>query len=422
VVLVEDAAGQSRLAGEALFSPKAFGIQPQKITVRAFAQDDYPGRGRVYSEPIVIYVLTRDEHAQMLKSNYDRVISGLEELARIEENLLDETKRLDALDGEELQQDDNRKRLETQEQAEAENTRRMQELTERMEQLMKDAARNGEIDEKTMRKMAESLKQMQELGGEDMPEVQRNLAESQEQSNTPEKTDESVEQAKDKQQEAVDKMKEAVEKANDANDRMEGGTFVNRLKRAASEEDSIAGALIQAFEDLLGVKVAAVDPKDQRKLTETDKQQADTASDVRWIQEDMGHYHARTQKPAFKEVFDAMRESAIDVGLEDLRQKLKDNHTYLATESAKNWSAKLNEWAAKLEGELNKDQQGGESGDGGSSSEDEDFEFMLRVMRMVQQQQDLRAQTRALEQLRRTVEPPAPTPDGGAQPDNPPSP
>ncbi len=408
--VVEDASQQPRVGRPVAFSPKAFGIEPQKITLRAFAEDYFPGRGRVYSEPVTIYVLTRDEHAQLLKSQFDRAIAELEDLARREEGQLDETKRLDDLNGEDLQKDDNRKRLETQEQAEAENTRRMEELTERMQDLMKDAARNGDIDKKTMQKMAESLKSMQELGRQDMPKVQEQMNQAQEQSNTPEKTDKSVEDAKKQQEKGVEKMKQAVEKANDANRRMEAGTFVNRLKKAAGEEESIAGSLIQSFEALLGLKSPEVDPKERRGLAEANKQQGETAADVRWIQEDLGHYYARTEKLPFKEVFEAMRESKIDVGMEEVRGQLLDNHSYQATEATKNWSAKLTEWAKKLEDEMNKDQQGG-GGDGGGSPEDEDFEFMLRVMKLVQQQQDLRAQTRALEQLRRST-----VPDGGGSP------
>lgn len=411
--LVEGASQQPRVSRPAAFSPKAFGIQPQKITLRAFAEDYFPDRGRVYSEPMVIYVLSRDEHAQLLKSQYDRAIAELEDLARREENSLDETTRLDQLAGEDLQRDENRKRLEVQEQTEAENTRRMEELTERVEQLMKDAARNGDIDQKTMQKMAESLKSMQELSEEDMPKVQEKLAESQEQSNTPEKTDKSVEQAKEEQQKALEKMKDAVQKAAEANSRMEAGTFVNRLKRAAGEEEAIAGVLIQGFEALLGMRAAEVDPKDARTLKDSHKQQGETASDVRWIQEDLGHYFARTEKPPFKEVLDEMHESKIDSGLEELRGQLDDNHSYRATEGAKKWSTKLGEWAKKLEGEIDKDEEGGGGDGGGGNPEDEDFEFMLRVMKMVQEQQDLRAQTRALEQLRRSVQP---------QPKNPPDP
>src|SRR5690606_24041604 len=120
-----------------------------------------------------IYVLTRDEHAQMLKSQFDRAITELEDVARRELNQLDENQRLEKLKGEELQTEESRKRLDIQEQAEAENLNRIGELTERMEKLMQDAARNGEIDEETLRKMAESLKSLQELSSKDMPKVRK---------------------------------------------------------------------------------------------------------------------------------------------------------------------------------------------------------------------------------------------------------
>jgi hypothetical protein len=137
------------------------------------------------------------------------------------------------------------------------------------------------------------------------------------------------------------------------------------------------------------------------KMTDTARQQALTASDVRWIQEDLGHYHARTGDAMFMTVMEQMRDSKIDIGLEDVRSKLQIHRSYLATEGADFWAKKLNEWAATLGDELNKQGGGGGGEGGGSSPEDEDFEFMLRVMKMIQQQQDLRARTRVLEQLKR---------------------
>jgi hypothetical protein len=144
--LGEGAPDERRLLKPAAFCPSAFGIPPQKITLRGWTEDRFPGRGRVYSDPIVLYVLTRDEHAQMLKARFDREITELEDLARREQNLLDENERLKNLKGEELQKDENRKRLENQDQEEAETKRRMDDLKDKMEQLMKDAARNGDID------------------------------------------------------------------------------------------------------------------------------------------------------------------------------------------------------------------------------------------------------------------------------------
>ncbi|MGL4398259.1 MAG: hypothetical protein ACRCXD_00190, partial [Luteolibacter sp.] len=392
---------ERRIAKPGSFSPAAFGIGPQKIMLRGYVEDYLPDRGRIYSEPVILYVLTRDEHVQMLKSKFDRNITEFEDLARREQELLDENQRLERLDAKERQQDTNAKRLEAQEQAEAESKRRMENLTERMEELMKDAARNGDVETETLKKMAESLKSMQELSSQDLPKVQEKLSDAQEQSNTDEKTQQNIAQAVEEQKKAVEKMQEAIAKANDANRQFEAGTFVNRLKKAAGEQTGIASTLIDAYERILGLKNSKLDPSDQRRLGEADLQQANTASDVRWLQEDLASFFARTQTDSFKQILDEMKSSQIDIGLEKVRTLLKTNHSYTATENSQQWAAKLTEWAAKLEGEKDKQDAGG-GGGAGQSPEDEDFEFMLRVMKLVQQEQDLRAQTRVLEQLRRS--------------------
>ncbi len=402
--LGDGAPEERRIGKAAAFSPAAFGITPQKITLRGYAEDYFPQRGRVYSEPVILYVLTRDEHAQLLKSKFDRTITELEDLARREQELLEENQRLERLTGEELQKDSNTKRLEAQEAAEAESKRRMQELTDRMESLMKDAARNGDIEKDTLKKMAESLKSMQELAQQDLPKVQEKLGESHEQSNTPEKAGKDVAKAVEEQKKAVEKMQEAIAKANEANRQFEAGTFVNRLKKAAGEQNGIVSSLVDAYERILGTRSSKLDPSDQRRLKEATSQQSNTASDVRWLQEDLGSYFARTKTDSFKQIFDEMRASQIDIGLEQIIGMLGSNHSFVATENSKKWADKLTEWAKKLEGEKDKDGGGG-GGGGGQSPEDEDFEFMLRVMKLIQQEQDVRAQTRALEQLRRSNEP-----------------
>jgi hypothetical protein len=406
--LADGSSEERRIIKAASFSPAAFGIVPQKITLRGYTEDYFPERGRVYSEPVILYVLTRDEHAQMLKSRFDRNITEFEDLARRELELLDENERIERLSGEELQKDETKPRLEAQEQAESETKRRMDDLTQRMENLMKDATRNGDIEKDTLKKMAESLKSMQELSEQDVPKVQEKLGDSQAPSNTPEQSKKDMAEAVEEQKKVVEKMQNAIDEANEANRQFEAGTFVNRLKKAAGEQSGIASSLIDAFDRILGAKSAKLDPSDQRRLNEAAGQQANTASDVRWIQEDLGHYFARTKTDSFKEILDQMKSSRIDIELEEIRSLLSANKSYTATEGAKKWAGKLTEWAKKLEGD--KDKEGsGEGGEGGGQSpEDEDFEFMLRVMKLIQQEQDLRAQTRALEQLQRGL-PPNPT-------------
>ena len=385
------------------FCPSAFNITPQKLILRAYAEDALPGRGRIYSEPVELYVLTRPEHEQLLKSRFDRQITELEDLARREQELLEENERLEKLKGEELQKDENRKRMQDQEMEEAETARRMEELKNQMEKLMQDAARNGEIDKKTLKKMAESLKDVQELAEQDVPKVQENLKEAQDSANTPEKTQKEMSEAAQEQRKAVEKMKEAVEKANDANRNFEAGTFVNRLKKAATEQDGIVSSLKSKWsENYIGEFHSKLDPSHVRLLDDNIRQQSETGSDVRWIQEDLASFSARMQDEEFKRLMEEMRDSKIDLGLEKIRTLLSSNHSFGAAKESKRWAGKLREWAEKLD-EKNKQDGGGGGGGGGGApnSEDEDFEFMLRVMRMIQQEQDLRGRTRTLEQLRR---------------------
>ena len=404
--LAAGAPDETQLIASPAFCPQVQGITPQKLLLRAFTEDYLPERERAYSQPIEIYILTRDEHAQMLKDQFDRVIGELEDAARKEQNNLDENKRLERLPNEDLQKPENQDRLEKQRAAEQESVEKMQELNEEMEELFKDALRNGEIEKDTMKKLAETEKKLEELSKEDLPKVEEQLQKAQDQRSTSEQSKQDLKEGNEKQEEALEKMKETIEKANEANEDFEAATFVNRLNRAADEHDAIATALISSINKLIGQKANDIDPVEERMLGELTMQQKRTASDVRWIEEDLGHFFSRTEKEIYQELLEKMIESKIDEGLELNKERLERNLTFRSIEFSKKWVQVLRDWAKLLEGEQDAAGGGGGGGAGaGSSMEDQDFEFMLKVMKMIQTEQDIRARTRAVEQLRRTNQP-----------------
>ena len=402
IELANGGPAMNRLSGNPAFSPQAYQIGPQKLTLRAWAEDYMPGRQRAYSEPVTLFILTHDEHAQMLKTQFDRAIGELEDLARRERNLYEENQRLERLAPEDLRKEDNLKRLQTQQEGEKQQAERMKDLAEKMEKLFQNSTRNESIDKETLKKMAEAQQSMRELAEKEMPEVEKPLGEAQDQRNTDEKSRQDVGKAVQEQKEVLEKIQEAVEKANDANQRFEASTFVNRLKKAASEQEGVGVSVWDSYARTGGLSLEEMDPSDSGKLQDTMRQQANITSDVRWIQEDLNHFFTRTNKEAYRKILDAMTESRIDLKLEDLRLLLDANHGFRAREEAEVWATKLKEWARMLEGE--QQSGGGGGGGGGGENQDEDFEFMLRVMKMIQQEQDLRARTRALETLRRSYD------------------
>lgn len=62
---------RNSLKGTCLFQAKALKLSPQRVVVRGFTQDYKPGGGRVYSEPMVIFVLSKSEHAQMIRNELE---------------------------------------------------------------------------------------------------------------------------------------------------------------------------------------------------------------------------------------------------------------------------------------------------------------------------------------------------------------
>ena len=384
-------------------SPANLSIQPQKLIVRSWAEDYKPERGRIYSEPITLYILTTDEHAQVLKNQFDRIIGELEDIARKEQNLNDENQRLERKSGKELQTEAERKKLQKQQTAESENKERMEKLSENMEQLFKDAVRNGDIDKEVLKKMADAQQSMRELAEQDLPQVEQKLQDSQSQTNTEEKAKKDLQEAIEKQKQAIEKMKQALKDANEANKNFEAGTFVNRLKRAASEQDGVAASFIDVIDTVIGANFEILDPVEQRFIKQSAAQQRQTAADIRWIQEDLIHYYARTQKEEHKKLSNAMIESRIDEAMEQLSSRIDTNLSYTSIGQSKKWAKQLREWAKELKGS-DGGAGGGGGGGGGQDQAEKDFEFMLKVMRMVQTEQDLRERARALENLKRSIQ------------------
>ncbi|MEN9992071.1 MAG: hypothetical protein RLZZ224_1773 [Verrucomicrobiota bacterium] len=407
MVLLPGSPTSVKLTKSLPFCPATLGIGPQKLLIRSVTTDYLPNRPATFSEPITLFILTRDEHAQMLKNQFDRVVGELEDATRREQNAYEENQRIDRLNAEELQQEPNRTRLEAQQKAEQENTQRLEQLEKRMEQLLQGATRNGEIDKETMKQMAEAMKSLGELSRQDMPKVEKNLGESQQPNNTPEQAKKELKDALAEQKKVLEKMQQTLEQSRNANQNMEASTFVNRLKKAASELDAIATSLIDSSEQAAGLSHLVADPRILSQLTKLDQQLSTNASDIRWIQEDLGHFFTRTNQPVYQKILDAMRDSSaganIDGSLEGMRDLLKNNQTFRSIQTAAHWSGQLKSWAKMLDDSKDSGSSGGGGEGGGGNPEDEDFEFMLRVMKLIQKEQDLRNATRALEELKRSA-------------------
>ncbi len=156
---------------EAVFSAKDNGIEPQPIELRVWVEDYLPNRTRVYSSAHILYVLSPEQHAIWITEQLNRWHRQALEVRDREIQLNQTNKRLREMSADELASDEMRKQLEMQAAAEESNARRLTQLGENGQQLLKQAARNSEIGVGHLDRWAEMLGVINDISASRMPSV-----------------------------------------------------------------------------------------------------------------------------------------------------------------------------------------------------------------------------------------------------------
>ena len=153
------------------FCAKTLDIEPQPLNVRLFVEDYYPGRSRTYSSPFVLYVLSAEQHSIWLTEQLSKWHRQSLEVRDREMQLHHTNQELRMLSPEELDQPENRRKIETQSTAERANGRRLTGLVNGGEDLIRQAMRNPEFGVGHLEKWAEMLQILKDISGNRMPNV-----------------------------------------------------------------------------------------------------------------------------------------------------------------------------------------------------------------------------------------------------------
>jgi hypothetical protein len=153
------------------FSARSFGIEPQPINLRLFAEDYFPGRARVYSATYTFYILTAEQHAIWITEQLSKWHRQSLEVRDREMQLYETNKQLRELAADELDRPETRRRIETQATAERANGRRLTGLVVSGEDLIRQAMRNPEFAIGHLEKWAEMLAILKDIAGNRMPTV-----------------------------------------------------------------------------------------------------------------------------------------------------------------------------------------------------------------------------------------------------------
>jgi len=153
------------------FSAMSLEIEPQPIHLRLFVEDFFPGRERVYSSTYVLYVLNAEQHSIWLTEQLSKWHRQSLDVRDRELQLYETNKQLRELTSDEINQPENRRRIESQSSAERANGRRLSNLVRSGEDLVKQAMRNPEFGVGHLEKWAEMLQILKDISANRMPSV-----------------------------------------------------------------------------------------------------------------------------------------------------------------------------------------------------------------------------------------------------------
>jgi hypothetical protein len=451
------------LAGATTFSPKALGIGPGRVVLQATALDYKPDRAPAQSAIYTVLILDRSEHAKLVQQMMDKLAQQLEELARTEQQQVETSQRLreelaklldqdannklreslakqmkelnEKLQAEKAKADPDQKAIKDLEQqlkalkeqmaalddkqmqqaldkltdqlrdeklAEQANREAAKQAAEEMQKLAKEALRNDQIPTAAMKQMAEIMQALQKLMQGEMQQAQQALQNAQGASHSAQsgQRSEQMAEAQKQQQEAMERLQKLAQQMQKAGQDLMAETFVNRLKASAKNEKEIGGELGVIAPRTVGATLAQLEPDLRGRLLLQKSKQDQTQKKVKDIKDDIAYFLRRQPIQELHEVHEDMDKVSVTEELGKVSGLINNNLTAQAIDQTGKWEKQLLAWAEKIKGRDKNGGGGHGGGGGGGEIPPWVMELIFRLARVRQQEEDIREQTRAVEERR----------------------
>ncbi len=390
--LAGGAPDKAKLESEFMFCPRQMNIPEQTIvTLQSIAKDYFPNRPTVFSRQYKIYVLSQQEHASLIQQGLEAIMAKLEDVVWREEENLEKNRDIGKLSDQEMKKEETAEKIAEQENSEKSNAEDLKKETEKISKLIEEALRNKEFPAKTLAEWAKILKTASEVSQTDMKNVERSL----DMAKDGKKRAHDMANAVEEQQKLLGKLKELMKKMDDSLNSLNMENFVSRLKKEADNENAISDKLASVMKTSIGMDQNALPEKIKNEISALKTKQEQVKKSAKDIQDDMLGFFSRTQIKKYQEVADEMDKEQIQKKLAELADTIGKNQTAQGMKNTKEMADRFNKWAKGLEQKDNK-KTSSSAADG--EMQPVDPEIVIGLLRLIQQEQELRDQTRSLEE------------------------
>jgi len=397
VPLQEGAPHMDSLEGTYAFSPALMDIPPDTVVdLQARTRDYFPGRPPSVSSAFKIYVLSYEEHARLIQQELERLMAELEDITRRQEALREAGQSLQATDPESLASPESKRQLDAQANEQAALSQKLSQVARNASNTLKEALRNKTIPTDLIEEWARMAEAMQNLASQPMASAAQQLASA---GQNQDQRAESLQQALEIEEEILRRLMELQQQIGPALDRLLANTLAQRLRAIAGTEARIAKTVQSMLPNTIGLAPDQLEPVERNTLSGMVADQDRTRREATDLHDEIRRFFERTREPKHGEVSTQMNDQKMSEGLLNLSGLLGNNVGTLAMQSAHSWETKFEDWAKLLEEA--EPSEGGGGGGGGSMSE-EALKRLLALLRIRQQEINIRTVTGILEERRET--------------------
>jgi hypothetical protein len=396
---------EKHLDGKYDFSPMLLRLAPgTAVGLRATATDYFPGR--IPSESMMhrIFVMSKEEHARLIQEDFERLRAAIEELTRKQENLTGDTKLVKDMKPTDLAKEETAKQLGEQAADQQEYAKQMEKLAQETLKTTREALRNKAIPTDVVKDWTENTEIMQNIARQQMAKASQSLQNAQK---NPAQRKEQAEQAQQKEQEALNEMQELQKKMASTLDKMQAKSLADRLRAVGQTEKETGESLQKSLAETIGLNKDELPAEARKNLNRMAADQEKTSKQSRKLQDEIQRFFQRTGMEQHGEVSKDMEEQKVADQIAQLSDLIKDNISSQAMVQSKDLSDKFGKWADKLD-KKDKEDGGGQGGSGAGGGEkkmsEEELEKMLALLRLREQQETLREQTRLINQFHKGKE------------------
>lgn len=177
---------------------------------------------------------------------------------------------------------------------------------------------------------------------------------------------------------------------------MEAMTLAQRLRSIGTGQTEVEDALMRQASETIGLFPDELAPRFQAANERLSEAQTGASSESKTIQEEISRFYERTEREAYGEVSQGMKESEVVFKLLEVRDLINDNVSMQATEQLASWAAQFDQWAQQLEPPPSDDPSGGGGGGGGGEDELDLTKHLMALLRLRESELTLRVQTRLI--------------------------